>query len=134
LNEALVPGKTKLVEEQGQDYGRGETEKNFHAADNNGVAEDFPKFQGGNKGLKVFQADPGAAQDAQVVLVILKGQGSPVHGVVTEHQEEYDAGYHEQVYQPVFPDTYDKGFVGKITPRFFHYGTLLPFAARLVFE
>jgi hypothetical protein len=54
LDGPFEPGEAEFVQQQGQDYGSGETQEDFKAADDEGVTDDFPEFEGRDEGAEMF--------------------------------------------------------------------------------
>jgi hypothetical protein len=80
----LEPQGPHLVEEQGKDNGRRETEHQFKGAYDKGIPEYLAEASHAKEELEVIKPDPGTFHDAKAEDKIFEGNLNPVHGGIAK--------------------------------------------------
>ena len=101
LGEALEPLGVQLIQHDGQQDRDREAEEQAIHVQHDGVLEHTAAVVGVEEGLKVLQAHPLAAGDAEGSLVVAEGDLHAVHREVAENHEKDQRGNQQDPQLPV---------------------------------
>ena len=101
LHQALVFEIANLVEQQRQQDGRREAENHAVNVEQQRVAEHPEEHRRAEQALKILQAHPFAAPDAQVHLIVLEGDLHAIERRIFENDEEQNCRHQQQIQIPV---------------------------------
>jgi hypothetical protein len=90
-----------LVQEQGKDDRRGETEKKIVKADEESVPYQTVKIGAFEEPDKMLKAYPGASGKSPAGGKVLKSDKRPIHGLIAEKGVEKDNRYSQKVKRPI---------------------------------